>query len=57
MAVSAAQLDEKKKALGLAILQIEKSYGKGAIMKMGADRAAVRVEVIPTGAILSLIHI
>ena len=51
MAVSAAQLDEKKKALGLAISQIEKSYGKGAIMKMGADRAAVRVEVIPTGAI------
>jgi len=51
MAVSAAQLDEKKKALGLAIAQIEKSYGKGAIMKMGADRAAVRVEVIPTGAI------
>ena len=51
MAVSAAQLDEKKKALGLAISQIEKSYGKGAIMKMGADRAAVRVDVIPTGAI------
>jgi recombination protein RecA len=51
MAVSAAQQDEKKKALGLAIAQIEKSYGKGAIMKMGADRAAVRVESIPTGAI------
>ena len=51
MAVTAAQQDEKKKALGLAIAQIEKSYGKGAIMKMGADRAAVRVEVIPTGAI------
>lgn len=51
MAVSVAQQDEKKKALGLAIAQIEKSYGKGAIMKMGADRAAVRVEVISTGAI------
>ena len=51
MAVSVAQQDEKKKALGLAIAQIEKSYGRGAIMKMGADRAAVRVEVIPTGAI------
>ena len=36
MAVSAAQ-DEKKKALNLAIAQIEKSYGRGAIMKMGPD--------------------
>jgi recombination protein RecA len=51
MALTTAQHEEKKKALGLAIAQIEKSYGKGAIMKMGADRAAVRVEAIPTGAI------
>jgi recombination protein RecA len=43
--------DEKKKALNLAIAQIEKSYGKGAIMKMGPDAPKVRVEVIPTGAI------
>jgi len=50
MGVSAAQ-DEKKKALNLAIAQIEKSYGKGAIMKMGADGFRVRVESIPTGAI------
>jgi recombination protein RecA len=50
MAVSAAQ-DEKKKALNLAIAQIEKSYGKGAIMKMGSDGPKVRVDCIPTGAI------
>jgi len=50
MGVSAAH-DEKKKALNLAISQIEKSYGKGAIMKMGPDAPKVRVEVIPTGAI------
>jgi recombination protein RecA len=50
MGVSVAQ-DEKKKALNLAIAQIEKSYGKGAIMKMGADGVRVRVEAIPTGAI------
>ena len=43
--------DEKKKALNLAIAQIEKSYGKGAIMKMGPDAPKIRVEVIPTGAI------
>jgi recombination protein RecA len=50
MAVS-VQHDEKKKALNLAIAQIEKSYGRGAIMKMGADAPKVRVECIPTGAI------
>src|ERR1035437_2284377 len=51
MAVSAAQQNEKQKALNLAIAQIEKSYGKGAIMKMGADGSRVRVDCIPTGAI------
>ncbi len=50
MAVSTGQ-DEKKKALNLAIAQIEKSCGKGSIMKMGADSAKVRIDVIPTGAI------
>jgi recombination protein RecA len=50
MAVSTAQ-DDKKKALNLAIAQIEKSCGKGSIMKMGSDSQKVRVEAIPTGAI------
>jgi len=50
MAVSTMQ-DDKKKALNLAIAQIEKSCGKGSIMKMGSDGARVRVESIPTGAI------
>ena len=50
MAVSTIQ-DDKKKALNLAIAQIEKSCGKGSIMKMGADNPRVRVEAIPTGAI------
>ena len=43
--------DDKKKALNLAIAQIEKSCGKGSIMKMGKDAEKVRVEFIPTGAI------
>src|SRR5947208_961054 len=43
--------DERKKALNLAITQIEKTCGKGAIMRMGADSPRVRVEAIPTGAI------
>src|SRR5687767_1506724 len=49
MAVSTIA-DDKKKALNLAIAQIEKSCGKGSIMRLGAD-VKVRVEAIPTGAI------
>ena len=43
--------DERKKALTLAITQIEKTCGKGAIMRMGADTPRVRVDAISTGAI------
>ena len=42
--------DDKRKALALAIAQIEKSCGKGSIMRLGTD-SAVPVECIPTGAI------
>ncbi len=41
---------ERKKALSLAISQIEKSVGKGAIMRMGSDRPKVAVGAISTGA-------
>jgi recombination protein RecA len=44
------QGDDKKKALNLAIAQIEKNCGKGSIMRMGADQK-VKVASIPTGAI------
>ena len=50
MAYAAAVSDDRKKALTLAIAQIEKSHGKGAIMRMGTDTRP-RVEAIPTGAI------
>jgi len=42
--------DDKRKALALAVAQIEKSCGKGSIMRLGTD-SKVRVEAIPTGAI------
>jgi len=42
---------DRRKALGLAISQIEKQLGKGAIMRMGTDSPRVRVAAIPTGAI------
>lgn len=41
---------EKNKALQLTLDKLEKSYGKGAIMKLG-DAAIEKVEVIPTGSI------
>ena len=41
---------EKLKALQLTIDKLEKSYGKGSIMKLG-DRAAMDIDVIPTGSL------
>ncbi len=42
--------DDRKKALSLAIAQIEKSHGKGSIMRLGTDTRAP-IECISTGAI------
>ncbi|AUS96446.1 recombinase RecA [Clostridium thermosuccinogenes] len=41
---------EKKKALEMALGQIEKQFGKGAVMKLG-ENAHMNVEAIPTGAL------
>jgi len=43
--------EEKKKALNVAISQIERAHGKGAIMRLGIDGPKVRLAAIPTGAI------
>ncbi len=40
----------KEKALSLAVTQIERQFGKGAIMRLG-DRVQVQMDVIPTGSI------
>ncbi|HEX7050564.1 MAG TPA: recombinase RecA [Longimicrobiales bacterium] len=42
--------EDRRKALNVAIAQIERAHGKGSIMRMGADGARVQVEAIPTGA-------
>ena len=42
--------NEKKKALEAALGQIEKQFGKGAVMKLG-EIAQMNVDVIPTGAL------
>ena len=41
---------EKKKALEIAMGQIEKQFGKGSVMKLG-DFQAMNIEAIPTGAL------
>lgn len=43
--------DEKLKALDAAIGQIEKQYGKGAVMKLGDPANSINVETIPTGSL------
>ncbi len=47
-----AEMDqsERKKALDAALAQIEKQYGKGAIMRLGENRK-MNVDAIPTGSI------
>lgn len=43
-------MDEKNKAIEMAIAQIEKQFGKGSIMKLG-DKKMVDIAAIPTGAL------
>lgn len=43
-------MSDKKKALETALLQIEKNYGKGAVMRLGED-SALNIEAISTGSI------
>ena len=42
---------EKDKALDAALLQIQKQFGKGAIMKLGDDNALTDIQAISTGSI------
>ncbi|NOQ64152.1 MAG: recombinase RecA [Methyloprofundus sp.] len=43
--------DNKKKALSAALMQIEKQFGKGAIMRMGDDAASRNIETVSTGSL------
>ena len=44
-------MDNKDKALQSALAQIEKQYGKGAIMRLGDNTGNMEISVIPTGAL------
>ncbi|NLW89666.1 MAG: recombinase RecA [Clostridiaceae bacterium] len=48
--ISQKSNSEREKALDSALLQIEKQFGKGAIMKLG-ERVNMQIESIPTGAL------
>ena len=43
--------EQKLKALEAALVQIEKQYGKGAVMKLGDPGSQMEVETIPTGSL------
>ncbi len=47
---AAAPALDKKKALNAALHQLEKTYGKGTVMRMG-DKPELNVEAIPTGSL------
>ena len=42
---------EKMKALDAVLLQIEKQYGKGSIMRLGEEAGKIEIEVIPSGCL------
>src|ERR1700704_3595372 len=42
---------EKSKALDAAVAQIERAFGKGSIMRMGARPDGQQVDVVPTGSL------
>ena len=44
-------MTDRAKAIDLAITQIERQFGKGAIMKMGEPNASMQIDAIPTGTI------
>ena len=43
--------EDKLKALGAAISQIEKQYGKGSVMKLGESAKTMHVDSVPTGCL------
>jgi len=49
--MAATDGDKKTKALELALSQIQKQHGEGAVMRLGAQPNKLAVEVIPTGAL------
>ena len=45
-----ASKEDRDKALNEALAQIQKQFGKGAVMKLGDDSARMNIEAISTGS-------
>lgn len=45
------QKSDKERALELALSQIERQFGRGSVMRLGEERARVKIEAISTGAL------
>ena len=41
----------RERAINLTIAQIEKDFGRGAVMRLGSNEALVAADVIPTGSL------
>lgn len=50
MAKTSSESSEKQKALNLVLTQIDRTFGKGTIMRLG-DATRMRIETVPTGAL------
>lgn len=46
-----SDINDRKKALDAALSQIERSFGKGSVMKLGQKNQAVEIEVVSTGSL------
>ncbi|NJN87427.1 MAG: recombinase RecA [Leptolyngbyaceae cyanobacterium SL_7_1] len=50
MAKTSSESSEKQKALNLVLTQIDRTFGKGTIMRLG-DATRMKIETVPTGAL------
>ena len=46
-----SNLEDKKKALSLVLEKMDKTYGKGTVMKLGDSAVDDTIEVIPSGSL------
>ena len=49
--VEEKQVDNKSKALDAALSQIERAFGKGSIMRLGANEQVVEIGTVSTGSL------
>ena len=49
--MGSSETPDKKKALDQAVVQIERQFGKGSIMRLGSDQRVEGLQVIPTGSL------